>query len=313
MYFPYFRGKQNELIALREMASTLFGKKIIPILEPVKENAAGLQKCILELRKSNVPFVFVINPKYGDFKNNNTYLTNELLAKDLKDYKDFKVGYIINNESELSDILNSLKGLSSIPIALIHYGYPEGAALAAELNAQAIKIDTHIFIEPPCGKLYRRHFKSSSTNTVLIKDGFRKQKNADYPEDELFSELHLTFDDEANGFGDFLTVGDDYSETGGPAYAVAIHTTYLKKDEIMNIKHFISDRNSSPVDPAGKFLEALDKLVETATAADTLILRTKAIDEFIELHKKAHFPGLGFIKKLSMKHHLELFISFLNK
>ena len=29
-----------------------------------------------------------------------------------------------------------------------------------------------------------------------------------------------------DGFGDFLIVGDDYSDTGGPAYAVAIHLTF---------------------------------------------------------------------------------------
>jgi hypothetical protein len=30
-----------------------------------------------------------------------------------------------------------------------------------------------------------------------------------------------------DGFGDFLIVGDDYSESGGPAYAIAIHLTFI--------------------------------------------------------------------------------------
>ena len=37
MYFPYLRGRQFELIALRELLEKrLIGDKIVPIIEPVK-------------------------------------------------------------------------------------------------------------------------------------------------------------------------------------------------------------------------------------------------------------------------------------
>lgn len=37
MYFPYLRGRQFELIALRELLeSERIGQEIIPIIEPVK-------------------------------------------------------------------------------------------------------------------------------------------------------------------------------------------------------------------------------------------------------------------------------------
>lgn len=37
MYFPYLRGKQFELLALREFANkNASNRKIIPIIEPVK-------------------------------------------------------------------------------------------------------------------------------------------------------------------------------------------------------------------------------------------------------------------------------------
>ncbi len=36
MYFPYVRGRQYELLALRELASqNLLSAKIVPIIEPV--------------------------------------------------------------------------------------------------------------------------------------------------------------------------------------------------------------------------------------------------------------------------------------
>lgn len=34
-------------------------------------------------------------------------------------------------------------------------------------------------------------------------------------------------------------------------------------------------------------------------------LETGAIKEFRELYAQSHFPGLGYVKKLSMKHHIE--------
>jgi len=65
-------------------------------------------------------------------------------------------------------------------------------------------------------------------------------------------------------FGDFLIAGDEFSEGGGPAYAVALHLTLIdeEEDEDMFVKHYISDRTNTPDDPAGKFLEALAKVVE---------------------------------------------------
>ncbi len=40
MYFPYFRGRQYELIALRELAQKkLIGSLIIPVVEPVKNSS----------------------------------------------------------------------------------------------------------------------------------------------------------------------------------------------------------------------------------------------------------------------------------
>ena len=110
-----------------------------------------------------------------------------------------------------------------------------------------------------------------------------------------------------DGYGDFLIVGNDYSESGGPAYTVAIHITFIDpdNDDAMFIHHFISDRQDTPTDPAGKFAEAVNKLVAEVELPNSHILKTSAINEFIDLHKRGHYPGLGYVKKLSMKHHIE--------
>jgi hypothetical protein len=164
----------------------------------------------------------------------------------------------------------------------------------------------HVFGDK-CSVRYRGAF--SSIEKVLLEDGFNKTKNADYPDVEVFSELPVTFRDQgARGFGDYLIVGNEYSETGGAAYAVAIHVTFADPDDdgVIYVRHFKSDTNDTPADPAGKFQEALAKLVKHCAQADSKIPRTAAIREFQRLHEHGHFPGLGYVKKLSMQHHLEV-------
>lgn len=146
---------------------------------------------------------------------------------------------------------------------------------------------------------------------------YERRKNADYAKNspEKFSELHVTYGDLGMaGFGDFLIVGDVYSEGGGPAYAVAIHLTYIdpENDDVMYIYHFVSTTNDTPTDPAGKFKQALDKLIEKLDTGESKLLETEAIREFRELHARRHFPGLGYVKKLSMKHHIETLAAYLS-
>ena len=116
-----------------------------------------------------------------------------------------------------------------------------------------------------------------------------------------------------DGFGDYLIVGDDYSETGGPAYAVAVHLTYLENDDDMFIYHFKSDQTDSPTDPGGKFLEALEKLVKAINNPKSLIFKSRACSEYLELFEKQHYPGLGYVKKLSMQHHIELIADLIKR
>ena len=78
----------------------------------------------------------------------------------------------------------------------------------------------------------------------------------------------------------------------------------------MFIYHFKSDTNDAPTDPAGKFSEALNKLISALNSGNSHILETSAVHEFRELHARGHFPGLGYVKKLSIKHHLETLATY---
>lgn len=69
MYFPYLRGRQFELIALRELLeSERIGQEIIPIIEPVKPSATLLKtlECFVNHDRE---IAVVFNPAVGDFTN----------------------------------------------------------------------------------------------------------------------------------------------------------------------------------------------------------------------------------------------------
>ncbi len=75
---------------------------------------------------------------------------------------------------------------------------------------------------------------------------------------------------------------------------------------------FVSTTNDTPTDPAGKFAQALEKLIQKLDSKTSHILETEAIKEFRGFHTKGHFPGLGYVKKLSMKHHIETLAAYLD-
>jgi len=225
--------------------------------------------------------------------------------------RDITAGVLLTSETSLQEAINELRSDSAWNPSLIHAGFAAPNELAAALQERGEDARVHVFIDDKANTLYRRHFRGS--NRILVKDGFERMKNSAFPPLDNFSDLHATYTDFGmDGFGDFLTVGDFYSEGGGPAYAVAIHLTFVDatQDNTMRIYHFVSDSNDTPTDPAGKFAQALQKLIAALDTGTSGLLETSAITEFRELYERQHFPGLGHVKKLSMKHHMETLAAY---
>lgn len=311
MYHPYFRGKQFELITIREMAPLMAASGFVPIIEPVREALKGLERALTEICKAEGKAIVIVNPFHGDHADDGVSIS-ALLEKGFLDKDGITAGILLQNDMDTGDALACYEKHKSHSPTFIHAGFTEARALAEKLG-EGLADSSHVFFEKHCHKLYRKHFKGAAKR-VLLRDGFERRRNADHPAVELFSDLHVTFEEEdMDGFGDFLIVGDDYTEGGGPAYAVAIHLTFIDpdEDEVMYIYHFVSTTKDTPTDPAGKFAQALDKLIKKLDSGTSNLFESSAIKEFRELHKKGHFPGLGYVKKLSMNHHIETLVEFL--
>jgi hypothetical protein len=304
MYHPYFRGKQFELITIRETATLMAAAKFTPIIEPVKESLSGLQRALKTVCDASGKAIVIVNPRHGDHAddgvNISTLLKDEFLSKD-----QIAAGLLLSPTTTLEEAIECCKAHAEHDIAVIHAGFNDAKGLAEALGDEAKKI-RHIFFDS-CSLLYRKHF--AGAHRVLLRDGFKRRvRNRDYPPVEPFSDLHVTYDEQGmGGFGDFLMVGDEFLEGGGPAYAVAIHLTFIDptKDDEMFIYHFVSTSQDDPTDPGGKFGQALGSLMKKLTNPNNHIFESSAVAEFRDLHARGHFPGLGHIKKLSMKHHIE--------
>lgn len=309
VYYPYFRGKQFELITVREMATTLASSKFVPIIEPVRDSLGGLERALSAISDAGGKAIIIVNPHHGDHRESGSKIA-KLMSDGYLGGGQITAGILLQSDTSEYDAQKLFEQFGDHRPVLIHAGFTDPKSLALYLRNRPSDV-AHVFVDGHANLIYRRNF--SSHVRILIKDGFRRQRNADYPAVEEFSELHVTYTDLGmSGFGDFLIVGDVYSEGGGPAYAVAIHLTFIDplKDDVMYIYHFVSDTRDTPADPAGKFAQALAKLIARLDAGDSNLTETSAIREFRELHEKGHFPGLGYVKKLSMMHHIETLSEF---
>lgn len=311
VYYPYLRGKQYELILVRENARQMAASGIAPIIEPVKDSLRSLDRALEAVEESGAEAVVLANPEVGYHAGDASSIQALLRSEALRDAHSVAVGVSASARSNIAEIIRLCESFPERDLYLVHAGFTDGRLLSEAIDGVG-NIAGHVFFEEHCGRLYRRHFPGG--RRVLLRDGFERRTNREHPEIESFSDLHITYREEgATAFGDFLIVGDQYFESGGPAYAVAIHLTYIdsNRDDAMFIHHFVSDRKDTPTDPAGKFAEALQKLADEVARPETQLLITTAVEEFLALHERRHFPGLGYVKKLAMQHHIETLANYL--
>lgn len=72
MYYCFLRSKRFELLSIRKSADKINESNISIILEPVKNSFNEIQTTLSKINPNN--FIFIINPKVGDLKNNDEQL-----------------------------------------------------------------------------------------------------------------------------------------------------------------------------------------------------------------------------------------------
>src|SRR3954463_11730036 len=122
MYYPYFRGKQFELITVRETAPILAAAKFTPIIEPVKEALSGLQRALKSVCDSKGKAIVIVNPHHGvhadDGVNISAMLKAEFLSK-----KEISAGVFLSETMSVGEAVECCKQHVDHDMAVIHAGF----------------------------------------------------------------------------------------------------------------------------------------------------------------------------------------------
>lgn len=305
MYFPYLRGRQFELIALRELLENdLIGDKIIPIIEPIKPTPT-LAKTLRLYTERKHKHAVVMNPEVGEFVSKVKEMTKEdSTVRDI--YDDSESSYFIRAYIMKKQTPQKLLKKDNLDELMIVN--PKRDCMDSFLEVYSDFEPRYTLI--PDDRTFSRKVQQSK---ILFMDRFQKAtRNADYSQnvDDFFSEDHIYYEREGfMGFSDYSIAGAEYNESGFAPLAVAIHIVYFDSDKVLRIHHFVSDSNNDINDPAGKFGEAVSKL-------ETWVFENKphmtlGLKMFLDCKKSGRYPGLGSVKKYSIMHHLELVNKFL--
>ncbi len=316
MYFPYLRGRQYELLALRELAtSNLLGDCIIPVIEPVKLSPT-LVNTMADFIKVSHPVSIIRNPAVG------TFMSDWQDAQDETREAGYKQRFI--EQYENPTIIKSLIMQRNAKSLLNHWdkqGVNKEDLLVINTDRDYLDVYEAMFGTTvprfalmPDESVFRRKVRH---HKVLLDDKFEKQeRNADYREcqDEFFSDDHLYYkEDGFIGFSDYSVVGNEYLEAGFAPYAVAIHIVYFAEDKSLRVRHFVSDSNEDITNPALKFYEAVSKLATWYNSNPHPVELTSGLKAFLQHYEQQSYPGLGTVKKLSLMHHLELMGKYLSE
>ena len=319
MYFPYLRGRQNELLCLRELLDAgKLSSKVIPIIEPVKFSST-LFSTLIKFIEMGHQVIVIRNPEVGSFrKESDEMIKNiekesnekkkEKIRKTLEGYKEvwnnpqIQKAYLVDDNviSLIREKKLDAKDIVMINIKKGNYRYYEeyGNEIIGKYTVVPKGGDFEDIIED---------------DIVILEDNYRKAKrNIDYIEnpDELFSRNHIVYKKRGfSGFSDFSMVGSDFDESGFAPLAIAIHIMYFGNRDELKIHHFVSESNESISDPPRKFEEAMNKLVNWENF--DIIPKTIGLDNLIECYNIGKFPGLGVIKKYSLMHHIQMMGEYL--
>lgn len=311
MYYPYLRAKQFELKALREFSSEHTGQDVIvPILEPVKQQTNALSIAIDEMIVNKLKFALIINPNDGDFKHPTVNFS--LWTEKENMTQDNWIPALLFTRNGVEQIQNIIRETSLHNIMII---FRDGMDIDDEVAWSFIN-DEHVgYVVNDFGssvsRRLRRKLKNSMKQIIRLDDRFKSRlRNADYAlnVDEFFSEEPFFYNEDGyfDGYSDYTTLPSDYVEGGMLPYALVIHLTYQKNEDQLYVHHFVSDSNETNSDVRRKFREAARKVAPFFEGKH----KTPAIEEIIaKANDPDGYPGLGYIKKLSIKNHLDLIAS----
>lgn len=310
MYYPFLRARQFELIALRELASRQLTQKFIrPIFEPVKASNNNLKIANKIFNATNQISYLILNPNVGELKGKSQESVQ--IYKSLGQTKFIPAFHYSNNGSFIVKCMKDNKITNCLLVCQneINADDQDFKKLIENEKVNCISVEL-----PDRNRTLNRYIKGLNKKYIRFDDLFAKQeRNSDFLniQEHRFSEEHIYFEEEKfSGFSDYTALPSEFSSSGSTPRAVVIHLTYLKENSQIWIRHFTSFTNDSIANVQGKFAEAAEKAVNFCRTEG---LHNLAIQELEKYYDTEHYPGLGTIKKISIKNHILVVNQYLSE
>ena len=306
MYLPFLRGKLYELKAIKEYIEdgygNEYGRHIMPIIEPVKKDRRPLMSCIETMANAGMPFAVVLNSRTGDYEKALFDVPSFLQEEKLQGVQ-WTPAFEVNGNANVDAVETAISEYGLVDVMLIFFTIVDldDEKIKRIVNNGAVKYIAALnMIQRPA---ILDELVDAGKSVITIEDCFQeKSPNNAYRDnlDESFSDTFYYYSSRFGfyGFSDFTALGRNYRDRGALPQVVAIHMTYRKSERVINVHHFLSDSRNGANDIRNEFKEANDKIPPFYVDKPT----TKAIEQI----SGKDYPGLGAIKKYSIKNHFEL-------
>lgn len=310
MYFPYLRARQFELIAVRDLVNEKkLNGQIMPVFEPVKKTFNNLDLAHKVFQENNFYSYLIVNPFHGEAIGDTNLFLDYISS--LKKSSFLPAFHYTDNSQYILESIKTYNLSNCLIICLDNFSDEE----SLKGLCQNSKISHIMILEPNKYRSLDRFIKTLSKVYIRLDDVFEKQqKNADYLSISAhkLTEEHLYYTEENyQGFSDFTVLPREYIDGGSTPRAVVIHISYINIEEENQIwiRHFTSETNDSIVNVQGKFAEATKKVI---SFCNYIGLNNSAIEELKNYYDDRKYPGLGTVKKISIKNHLLIVNTFLS-
>ena len=308
MYFPILRGKQFELVALKEFAEANQGCTWInPIIEPVRALPVAVIRAADVLSRNGIHYSIILNPERGDFAiESNRFEVGAYLEQfaDLE-IKPIPAFYADGKSALIRQIIqdNALSGVMLV--------YEDSFKEEQDGDLCQLEAVSYIVCADVDSRSTMRYLNRTGKNIIRLDDNFIVRKpNTAYrgiDEDRYTEEPFYYLQDHFYGFSDYCVLPKAFAEGGTTPTAIAIHLTYLMREDAIWVRHFVSDEEFDTQNIRQKYGNAVQKVVD-------FYQETPATDAVSRLvRQRGSYPGLGVLKKYTMLNHMQLISGILSK
>lgn len=303
MYWPYFRSKTNEVLAIRDLAPSLTDI-VVPIIKPAT-SVSSLQARVAEIVQKGLRVAIVVNSDEGAPVPTHVAVKSMIAALERHTPDKIFPAFEIDAGTTGLALNRFCKSHSQSQTVIIHRNHhiPPAAFVSPFSNLALPPV--HIFFEK--GIAVSTINAITSSRKVLLRDGFQKQAvNGSYPSSSNFGDLIYQYGSSGcHGFSDCGPVGDVFQSGGSAPSHVALHLTENVPGPTLACNHFVS-AVSTTANTETKYFDALDQLVQYTGSPGRGQFATAGVADFCGSQTTAHFPGLGLPKRWSIKHHVEM-------